>query len=485
MSGNWPHDRGQESGWGWGEGPQYGEPQYGQPQYGEGQHGQPQYGEGQHQQPPHGQHDQYGQQQYGQQQPQFDRQPQFDQQAHDGQSNHDPQQQYQQQYEPPRQHYGQQYGQSQQYGQQPRTDSDSTVSLTSPRPTKRRNWTIVAVCVALALIVGLGGGYLGTRLGAGPAPDPTPTATAPTSSPAPTEPQSPEEVADRVLGSTVTIQMRTAEGQGVGSGFIVDAEAGHIITNDHVVEGDGKVTVTFADGTTVDAEVLGQSPTYDVAVLRARVPDGVQALEIGDSDAVRVGQQAYAAGAPFGLSGTFTAGIVSAKHRAVAIPSETSLTTYLDALQVDTAINPGNSGGPLVDEHGRVIGINAAIRTAGSSDAPGGNVGLGFAIPINQGFAVAEQIIETGEVQRPVIRARVDAGSGGARLASVEADGPAGQAGLREGDVIIRVGDALTTTPDEVIVAILRSVPGDQIELEYERNGSPATAMVTLAGEAG
>ena len=168
------------------------------------------------------------------------------------------------------------------------------------------------------------------------------------------------------------------------------------------------MSLSFSDGTTTDAEVVGKSASYDLAVLRVDAKN-LPALPLGNSDSVVVGDPVIAIGSPLGLSGTVTSGIISAKNRPVTAGEEGDDSSYINAIQTDAAINPGNSGGPLVNLDGEVIGVNSAIATVGQSlGGEGGNIGVGFAIPINQVRRTVEQIIDTGEAQFPIIGASLD-----------------------------------------------------------------------------
>ncbi|MGR8009625.1 S1C family serine protease [Streptomyces hypolithicus] len=311
-------------------------------------------------------------------------------------------------------------------------------------------------------------------------------------------------VAAKALPSVVTIQAQGGDGEGgTGTGFVYDKE-GHIVTNNHVVasaaEG-GDLSVTFPNGKKYDAEVVGRAQGYDVAVLKLKsAPSGLAPLPLGNSEKVAVGDSTIAIGAPFGLSNTVTTGIISAKNRPVASgDGQGSKASYMSALQTDASINPGNSGGPLLDSRGAVIGINSAIQSAGTGgfgQSQAGSIGLGFAIPVNQAKTVAEQLIKTGEPVYPVIGATVsmdpksadgatiaDRGTGGA--AAVPPNSPAGKAGLKPGDVIIKLDDRVIDSGPTLISEIWTHTPGDKVTLTYERDGKSATAEVTLGQREG
>ncbi len=306
-------------------------------------------------------------------------------------------------------------------------------------------------------------------------------------------------VAAKVLPSVVQIKVETANGaDGTGSGFVLDDD-GFIVTNNHVVAdaGSSGVTVSFADGTTADARVVGTSASYDLAVLKVDAK-GLDALPLGNSDSVVVGDPVIAIGSPLGLSGTVTSGIVSAKDRPVtAGESGGSDSAYINAIQTDAAINPGNSGGPLVNLDGEVVGVNSAIATLGGSlTGQSGSIGVGFAIPINQARRTVEQILDTGEAQFPIIGASLDGAydGEGARIASSAANngtapivpgGPAERAGLEPGDVIVAIDGKPVADSSELIVAIRSRSPGDTITLTVRRDGDERSVKVTLGSSKG
>jgi putative serine protease PepD len=286
-----------------------------------------------------------------------------------------------------------------------------------------------------------------------------------------------------VLPATVMIQV----GRGTGSGFVIDRE-GRIITNNHVVAeaGNGsRIRVVFSDGHRHNAVLVGRSPSYDLAVIKVNGAGSLNPLELGDSDQVQIGEPVIAVGSPLGLPGTVTQGIISARNRPVMVSEGAeadSPTAYINAIQTDASINPGNSGGPLVDAGARVIGVNSAILTFAASR----NIGLGFAIPINQAATVADLLIKNGKATYPVIGAGVRDGSSGVELTDVDARGPAAKAGLRVGDVITKIdGDPVDGGMEELIVTIRTRRPGDVVVLDYVRGSSRGQVHVTLGGREG
>ena len=274
---------------------------------------------------------------------------------------------------------------------------------------------------------------------------------------------------------------------GTGSGIVLRSD-GTILTNNHVVAGATRVTVTFDDGSTAPATVVGTDPTSDLAVVRAEGVSSLTPAVFADSDDLAVGQAVLAVGAPLGLSSTVTEGIVSTLDRPVRTGDGASEQSVIDAVQTDAAINPGNSGGALVDLEGRVVGVNSAIATAG--DGSSGNIGVGFAIPSNDAVAVAEQLIADGTADHPLLGVSVgetrgpaqgSAGQDGAVLTAVTAGGPAEDAGLQAGDVVTAVGERTVVDADSLIVAVRDHAPGEEVEVTYERDGREATTTATLA----
>ncbi|MFJ8644517.1 S1C family serine protease [Streptomyces sp. NPDC093546] len=317
-------------------------------------------------------------------------------------------------------------------------------------------------------------------------------------------PDSVAGIAASALPSVVTLHVSGGGEQGTGTGFVLD-ERGHILTNHHVVDpagASGDITVTFSSGETASAKLIGKDSGYDLAVVQVTGVSNLKPLPLGNSDNVRVGDPVVAIGAPFDLQNTVTSGIISAKERPITAGGEKgdgSDVSYVDALQTDAPINPGNSGGPLVDAKARVIGINSAIRAAdngaGLDGGQAGSIGLGFAIPINQGKRVAEELINTGKATHPVIGVSLDMkfGGDGARVGekaqdgspSVVPGGPAAQAGIRPGDVITKVDGQRVHSGEELIVKIRAHRPGDRLRLTLERGGKEQTKTLTLGSSSG
>ncbi len=303
-----------------------------------------------------------------------------------------------------------------------------------------------------------------------------------------------QAVAEALLPSTVQI-VASFEGQSsgaTGSGFVLDKQ-GHIITNNHVVasaaEDGGPIQVVDYDGNAYDAELVGRSTVYDIAVLL--VPDAVDLppAALGRSERLRVGDGVVAFGSPLGLTSTVTAGIVSALRRPVTTGAVGDQSSYINAVQTDAAINPGNSGGPLVNLRGQVVGVNSAIATNGGASGEAGNIGVGFAIPVEQVRITADQILKTGEARYPVIgaevRTRDDALGAGAQISLVSSDTPAQSAGLAAGDVVIEVDGLRVSDGIGLIVNIRSHQPGEKVEFVYLRNGEELSTIVQLGSETG
>lgn len=304
-------------------------------------------------------------------------------------------------------------------------------------------------------------------------------------------PESIAGVVDKVQPSVVTIDINSQQGQGNGSGFIISKE-GDILTNNHVASAagsSGELTVRFHDGSSARAEIVGVDRGSDVAVIRVKDKKDLTPIQFGDSNSVRVGDPALAFGAPLGLSETVTAGIISAVDRPVRTGGSDPNgeaggdEAYMAALQTDAPINPGNSGGPLSDGEGKIIGINTAIASLPGTS--GGNIGVGFAVPINQAKRIAEQILSTGKATRTVIGVKLEQNfSGdGVKLGSVESGGPAEQAGLKTGDVVTKFAGRPVDGPVALIALIRKQASGDKVDVTYSRDGKSSTASVKLVDQ--
>ncbi|HKG66429.1 MAG TPA: trypsin-like peptidase domain-containing protein [Solirubrobacteraceae bacterium] len=301
-----------------------------------------------------------------------------------------------------------------------------------------------------------------------------------TATPASSTAAVPTDVSDiyrDVSPGVVYIASTTSQGQASGSGWVYSSD-GTIVTNDHVVEGASKVSVRFTEnGDPIDAQVVGTDPSSDIAVLKidpSKVEGGVKPLQLADSKQIEPGQPAIAIGSPFGLQGTVTSGIVSALGREIQAPNGFTIS---GVIQTDAAINPGNSGGPLLDENGRVIGINSQIATNGSDS----NSGVGFAVPIDTVKQVVPQLKADGKIERAWLGvSSSDAAPRDGAVVQQVTGAPAQKAGLRPGDVILRVDDRTITTASDLGEAVNAHKPGDTVKVEVQRNGSRETLNVTL-----
>jgi putative serine protease PepD len=262
------------------------------------------------------------------------------------------------------------------------------------------------------------------------------------------------------------------ESQAEGSGFVIDGD-GHIATNQHVVDGASSITVTFANGHTASAKVVGTDSSTDVAVIKVDADKSeLHPLTFADSNGVVVGDGVVAIGSPFGLEGTVTTGVVSALSRTIDAPNNFTIS---GAIQTDAAINHGNSGGPLLDADGHVIGINAQIE----SDS-GGNDGVGFAIPSSTVQRVAQQLISSGKVAHAYLGVQLGDGTGGATVGQVASGGPAADAGVRTGDVVTAVDGKAVSSADALVNAVDGHKPGDQVTLKIRRSGQTSDIKVKL-----
>ncbi|WP_318306142.1 S1C family serine protease [Amycolatopsis solani] len=361
-----------------------------------------------------------------------------------------------------------------------------------PQPKRSGGKLLAGVALVALLVGGIAGGAVGYLTGgsAGPssnaldAPKPAQqTGNAPAGSV--------ESVAQKLSPSVVELQVSGQQGAGEGSGFVISTD-GYILTNNHVVEvaaNGGQIQAVFQDGRKAAAKVVGRDPTTDIAVVKVTGVNNLTPVELGRSDDLRVGQSVVAIGSPFELAGTVTSGIVSSLHRPVrAGGSSGDQTTVMDAVQTDAAINPGNSGGPLANMAGQVIGINSAIYSPqsgqggqGQGASEGGNVGIGFAIPIDQARRTADTIIKTGQAVQTYIGAQVkDAPQGGAQLGPITAGSPAEKAGLKEGDVVTKIDDRTIDSADTLVAAVRTRAPDEKATFTL---ADGRTVEVTLGGQ--
>ncbi|WP_020580232.1 S1C family serine protease [Actinopolymorpha alba] len=363
-----------------------------------------------------------------------------------------------------------------------------------------RRGVLVALGITLALVAGALGASAGVlaTLRFGPAlisttPAPIDDDLGSTASAFP-KPQDVSTVARALLPSVVQIKVTASQGNTGGSGFVIRKD-GYILTNNHVVApaaSGGSIKVGFQNGQEAPATIVGRSPTYDLAVIRVRGVLNLKPVALGNSDQVKVGEPVVALGSPLGLAGTVTTGIVSARNRPVTAGGGETEMSFINALQTDAAINPGNSGGPLVNLRAEVVGVNSAIATIGtqgpfSEDEQQGSIGLGFSIPMNQARRTADQLISTGRAVYPVIGAVVDVRykGPGARLGEIQPGSAASGAGLRMGDLVTVINGHKVTGADDLIVQIRSHLPGQRVELLYQRDGEQRKVIVTLGKETG
>lgn len=375
--------------------------------------------------------------------------------------------------------------------------SPTTHQPDQPKP-RRRGLALVATT---ALLVGAAGGVGGAAAYSAIKDDPSNagSVTAPLSqsgaAPTSAAPDgSVQKAAATMLPSVVKIGVMTQQGAASGSGIVISSD-GLIVTNNHVVEAaaqGGELTVTMNDGKTVRASIVGRDQLTDLAVIRAEAK-GLTPAKLGRSGQLAVGQQVVAIGSPFGLDATVTSGIVSALNRPVTSgDANGDSTTVFPAIQTDAAINPGNSGGALIDLAGRVVGINSAIKTAGDNgQSQGGNIGLGFAIPIDQAKPIIDELVAKGTATHARLGVRVgDAESSdglqqGAQLGEVTPGGAADKAGLQAGDVVTAVDSHVIASGDALVAAIRSHRPGEKVTLTIKRGGQTKTVAATLASDGG
>ena len=381
--------------------------------------------------------------------------------------------------------------------------------VTSPREKRRIGDLLVVGLLSAGLASG--GTYAVTRTIASPAVAAPAAQSSPASAQAPATAagQGPVSQADAaatnwaataksVSPSVVAIKVASQQGEGDGSGVVIDA-AGHVLTNNHVVAGAGggaAISVTLDDGRTYAATVAGTDPSTDLAVLTlTNPPSDLTPIVFGDSDALAVGDPVMAVGNPLGLAGTVTTGIVSALNRPVSTgPSQGargqsgSDTVVTNAIQTSAAINPGNSGGALVTADGRLVGINSSIASLGSASGQSGNIGIGFAIPSNEAKTIADQLIATGSAQHAYLGVSSADGTvadGAAQRAaavirSVSTGTPAADAGLRVGDAVVAMNGDRVDSSLALVAAIREKSVGTKVTLTLVRDGARQDVTVTL-----
>ncbi len=361
-----------------------------------------------------------------------------------------------------------------------------TTTPTPPPSRGPRMGAFVAMGVAIALIASLlsvTGAYL--VWGRDDAPSSTVTVSG-GDAPAVVK-GSVQDVAQGVLPAVVSIDNQDGDSESSGSGVVISAD-GKIVTNNHVVAGNGKLTVSFSDGSVSTGAVVGTDPITDLAVIQTDKRD-VKPLAFADSSKLSVGQEVVAVGAPLGLAGTVTSGIVSALNRPVATSGKDSdQATVINSVQTDAAINPGNSGGALVDMTGRLVGINSSIATLGGSRTQqSGSIGLGFAIPSNQVQRITKELMESGKATHAAVGITVDPRASvsrpGALVVDVSATGGFGRAGIPKGALVTKIDDLQITDGYGLIGAVRAYPPGATVSVTYLDSPSsttPVTKQVTL-----
>jgi putative serine protease PepD len=378
-----------------------------------------------------------------------------------------------------------------------------------PQSGRPRRLAEAGVIALVAAVLASAGTYAVTRtdIASSPAAQTSASTSAPTSaSPVlQANPSAPNwsVTAGVVSPSVVAISVTSSQASGQGSGVIFDTQ-GHILTNNHVVTGAGagsQLTVTLADKRTYDATVVGTDPSTDLAVIKlTNAPSDLKAIALGDANTIKVGDQVMAVGNPLGLAGTVTTGIVSALNRPVTTSDQSGDPTsqqasgepvVTNAIQTSAAINPGNSGGALVNAGGQLIGINSAIASLGSSGASSsqaGNIGIGFAIPVNEARSIANQLISTGKATHPYLGVASKDGvvadgpakRAAAVLTNVVAGTPADKAGLQTGDAITAVDGSSIDGSLSLVAQVRERNVGDKVTITVVRNGQHKDISVTL-----
>ena len=403
----------------------------------------------------------------------------------------------------------------------PYSRTPSVAPAPEPQTRQGRRWAEIGVVALVAAALAGGGSYYAASQNLGGTTTSTSSGSAPASSsnpPAPVaqgNPSSPDwtVTAKAVSPSVVAITVQSTSAEGQGSGVIIDAARGYVLTNNHVATGAGtaaNLTVTLSDGRTYDATIKGTDPSTDLAVLQIKSPpSGLKAISIGDSSSLTVGQPVMAVGNPLGLAGTVTTGIVSALNRPVTTASteggtnsqdplggqapSTGTPVVTNAIQTSAAINPGNSGGALVTANGQLIGINSSIASLGGSSSgsgsQSGNIGIGFAIPSKEAKSIADQLIATGKAEHAylgVSAADTTVTDGNSKRAAalvskLSQGTPAASAGLKQGDAVVAINGQSIESSESLVATIHEYGVGDQVKVSFIRGGAKQEITVTLA----
>ena len=296
-------------------------------------------------------------------------------------------------------------------------------------------------------------------------------------------------VAQKALPSVVSINVTTSDGEGVGSGVVLDTD-GNILTNYHVIEGAQSISVSTGDAS-YDATVVGSDESSDLAVIKIDAGDAaLTPIEVGDSSTLQVGDWVMSLGSPFGLEQSVSTGIVSSLYRSTMLQNTSGNTIYTNLIQTDATINPGNSGGALVDDEGKLVGINSLIESYSGSSS-----GVGFAIPGNYAVEVAQKLIAGQTVTHAYIggsfqtvtannaRSNSLSVNQGAYVAKLADDGPAAQAGIQKGDVITALDDEEITSSDALVLAVRSHSVGDTVTVTLMRGSKQMQVQVTLGSD--
>jgi S1-C subfamily serine protease len=350
--------------------------------------------------------------------------------------------------------------------------------MTKPRASNLFYLMMGAVSVAIVIGVLAASGVFDRNPAPAAAPTPVASTTPASTSSSAAAPTDVSNIYKAISPGVVYVAVQNDQGGASGSGFVISSD-GDIVTNDHVVENANQVSVRFTEnGKTIPAKIVGTDPSTDVALLHvdpSKVEGGLKPLQLADSKQIEPGQPAIAMGSPFGLQGTITAGIVSALNRDIQAPNGFTIS---GAIQTDAAINPGNSGGPLLDDTGRVIGINSQIATNGGGDS---NSGVGFAVPIDTVKSVVPQLKANGRIERAWLGVSTsDAPTRDGALVGDVTGAPAQDGGIQPGDLIVQFDGRTITSASDLGQVVLTRKPGDTVKVVVERNGNRKTLTVKL-----